>query len=144
MLNWKRLRAFGRPGFLRSTLRGSLDNKPPCRSGDYRVLVALDERSRQTQSDRVRLSGEPAPMHPDGDVESTFGLCDLEGLLDALPVRKARKVLAKGPSIDGPISGARAKKDASDACLTSSDGLDLTRCGHGGFVSLQSSSGCGD
>ncbi len=62
LLNWNRFRAPGRPGFFRSTARGSRVSSP--RPAAWSVLpIGLDQRAGDGQPQRAGLTRLPAAIH---------------------------------------------------------------------------------
>src|SRR5690606_3825554 len=72
-------------------------------------LVVADQRSRETETDRARLTRQTTAVHRDLDVESTLMLRDLQRLLSMLLQGETREVLGQRTTVHFPVPGAGAE-----------------------------------
>ena len=121
MLNWNRLRAFGRPGFLRSTARASRVSRPRSRSLRRCVFVDLDERAGDGETQRAGLTGLAAAVDVRLHVVAAEHVGRRERLLDGRDVRRTREVVAERAAVDVPLARARLEVDAADGFFAAAD-----------------------
>ncbi len=124
LLNWKRFRAPGRPGFLRSTARASRVSRPAVRSLVRCWLVDLHERAGDAR-------GEARPACPACPPPSTCAFTSNapervgrgERLLDVLHQRRTREVVTERAAVDVPLARTRRQVHPRHAGLAAADGL---------------------
>ena len=123
LLNWNRFRAPGRPGFLRSTARGSRVMSPAARSLRPVLSIGLDQRPSDREPERAGLARLAAAVHVGLHVEGAQRVGGGEGLLDVLHQRRPREVVAQRPAVDVPFAGAGGQIDPRHARLAAAHGL---------------------
>ena len=123
LLNWNRFRAPGRPGFLRSTARGSRVMSPAARSLVRCCPSASTSARAMRQPQRAGLARLAAAVHVRPHVERAERVGGGEALLDVLHQRRPREVVTQRAAVDVPLAGAGRQVHPGDARLAAAHGL---------------------
>ena len=123
LLNWNRFRAPGRPGFLRSTARGSRVMSPAARSLVRCCPSASTSARAMREPERACLARLPAAIHMRPHVERAERVGGGEALLNVLHQRRPREVVTQRAAVDVPLAGAGGQVHPGDARLAAAHGL---------------------
>src|SRR5687768_11958936 len=87
-------------------------------------LVDLDERTRDREPQRARLTGHPATVQVCAHVVPAERVGGRERLLDRRHQRRPRKVVTERAPVDVPLAGTRLDVHAAHRFLAAPDGMD--------------------